>query len=369
MPVHEVIATPFLDDHLLMRPGRQEGMKIPFRRYHELRTAPGDQPCPSWLVTAALRAWDLDLVDRHADAVLVRAPSPYGYARASYELNLGCNYDCPFCYLGKKTFEGLDWHGRERLLHIMRDAGVVWLQLTGGEPLIDPLFLETYGLAYELGMMLTISSNGSRLHDLRVLDLLTRYRPYRITVSVYGATEETYDRVTRRRGTWRLFRRGLAAAHEAGLPLRFNVVVVDNNAHELDQMKALADEFGAEHFVYSNISPTIHGGPEALASQSTEHLRDRKPFTGCNAGVTHFHADPFGRASICKVGRDEQVDLVADGVEGLAQLPPIADKLMLRTGGCSGCALQGSCGVCRPLAKRYQEASAPLDSYCQHARR
>lgn len=242
--MYEVITTPFLDHHLLMRPGRPEGMKIPYRRYHELRSGAADHPCPSWLIDAARRAWGLDLSGRQADAILARPPSPYGYARASYELNLGCNYDCPFCYLGKKTFEGLDWQGRERLLHIMRDAGVVWLQLTGGEPLIDPLFRETYGLAYELGMMLTISSNGSRLHDPRVLNLLTRYRPYRITVSIYGATEATYEGVTRRRGTWKQFRRGLSAAHEAGLPLRFNVVVVEDNKHELDQMKALLSSAG-----------------------------------------------------------------------------------------------------------------------------
>jgi hypothetical protein len=33
-------------------------------------------------------------------------------------------------------FAGLDWLGRERLLQVMADAGVLWLQLTGGEPLI-----------------------------------------------------------------------------------------------------------------------------------------------------------------------------------------------------------------------------------------
>ncbi|MEV5543936.1 radical SAM protein [Saccharopolyspora shandongensis] len=368
--MYEVIATPFLDHHLLLRPGRQQGLKIPTRKYRELQSGGGDQPCPSWLVDAARRAWGVNLAERRiGDAVLVRQPSLFGYARASYELNLGCNYDCAFCYLGEKKFEGLDWPGRESLLHVMRDAGVVWLQLTGGEPLIDPLFREVYGLAYELGMMLTISSNGSRLHDPRILNLLSQYRPYRIVVSIYGATEETYDRVTRRRGTFKLFRKGLAAAREARLPLRFNVVAIEDNAHELDQMKALAGEFGGDHHVFSNISPTIHGGPESLTSQSHQHLRARKPFAGCNAGVTHFHADPFGRASICKVGRDEQIDLVAEGVEGLAQLPPIADRLMLRTGGCSGCALSGSCGVCRPLAKRYQEAKAPLHTYCQHGRR
>jgi hypothetical protein len=90
--------------------------------------------------------------------VLVRPESPFGYGRASYEPNLGCNYDCEHCYLGLKKFEGLSWPDRERLLHIKRDAGVLWLQLAGGEPMIDRLFAAVYGLAYDLGMVLTILS-------------------------------------------------------------------------------------------------------------------------------------------------------------------------------------------------------------------
>jgi molybdenum cofactor biosynthesis enzyme MoaA len=46
-----------------------------------------------------------------------------------------------------------------------RNAGVVYLQLTGGEPTIDRLFCQTYELAWTMGMMLHISTNASRLHD------------------------------------------------------------------------------------------------------------------------------------------------------------------------------------------------------------
>ncbi|MGH3976446.1 MAG: radical SAM protein, partial [Pseudonocardiaceae bacterium] len=126
------------------------------------------------MVDAARRAWNLEISGRLVnDAVIVRTQSPYGYSRASYELNLGCNYDCEHCYLGLKTFSGLSWPEREALLHIMREAGVLWLQLTGGEPLIDKLFPDVYELAYQLGMMISISSNGSRLANRKILDLLT----------------------------------------------------------------------------------------------------------------------------------------------------------------------------------------------------
>lgn len=120
------------------------------------------------------------------------------------------------------------------------------------------------------------------------------------------------------------------------------------------------------HNVYTNMTPTIYGGGESLLAQSAEHLRTRKAFTGCNAGHTFFHADPHGRVSICKVGRDDQIDLMREGLEGLRRLGGIADRLMLRTGGCSGCQLAGTCRVCRPLAKQFQEAKALLAYYCQH---
>lgn len=100
-------------------------------------------------------------------------------------------------------------------------------------------------------------------------------------------------------------------------------------------MKAIADRFGSESFECTNISPTIHGGGEVLPSQSREMLRTRTPYTGCNAGITHFHADPHGKASICKVGRDPQVDLIAEGVDGLRRLAAAADSLLTRHGGCS----------------------------------
>ncbi|MET8761287.1 radical SAM protein [Lentzea sp. NPDC004782] len=370
--MHALIASPFLNDHLVLKPDDQRAVKIGSGRFEELLalSTHADSACPQWLVDAAQRRWGIDITGRPlADAVKVREPSEHGYGRASYELNLGCNYDCPHCYLGVKEFDGLEWSDREQLLHTMRDAGVLWVQLTGGEPTIDKLFAPVYATAWDLGMMVTVSTNGSRLHSPPILDLLTARRPYRITVSVYGASAEVYDAVTARRGSHKAFTTGITAAHEHGLPLHFNLVITDQNEHELAKMTAFAENLGVTYNVYSNISPTINGGADTLPSQSPNFLRARRPFTGCGAGHTHFHADPYGMASICKVGRDAQFSLVDHGLDALRQLAGVADSLMGRTGGCSGCALSGTCWTCRPLAKLYQTAKAPLERYCQHGGR
>ena len=364
---HQLIASPYPEGHMIVSPGREGGIKIGANKYAELRDATFAGPVPDWLADAARAQWGLGITGLAAgDTVMVRPETPYGYARASYEINLWCNYECEHCYLGERPFAGLDWPGRQQLLAVMQDAGVLWLQLTGGEPLIDPLFPQTLSRAFELGMMVQVSSNGSRLEKEKTLELLTTYRPYRITLSLYGASEESYDGMTRSRGAFKRFMRGLEAAREAGLNLRVNIVVSRHNAHEIPQMKAIADRFGIPSFEYTNISPTIHGTGEVLPAQAPEVLRKRKPYTGCNAGITHFHADPHGRASICKVGRDPQINLLEEGAEGLRKLAAVADSLVTRHGGCSICALQKTCGTCMPLVNLYRQAQAPLHTYCQH---
>ena len=134
-------------------------------------------------------------------------------------------------------------------------------------------------------------------------------------------------------------------------------------------MQAKAESLGLRHDLYVNMSPTIRGGAETLPSQSAAHLRARKPFTGCNADHSSFHVDPHGKASICKIGREPNVSLMDEGIGGLRRLGEIADSLLLRQGGCTGCTgwqLQGTCGTCMLLVQLYRKAQAPLATYCQH---
>ncbi|WP_149180890.1 radical SAM protein [Streptomyces sp. TRM49041] len=367
-PPHDLIVSPFLDEYLVLRPGDSSGVKIKGHHYLELRQAVADETLPEWLRNAARRRWGLDLGDkRPSTAVLVRDPSPYGHGRASYEVNAGCNWNCDHCVYGDKMHEGLAWEPRERLLHTLRDAGVLWIELGGGECTIDPHFPETYTLAYDLGMMVEILTNGSTLRRPGMRALLATRRPYRITMSVYGATEPTFDAFTNRRGAFRAFMRGLHAAREAGLPLSLSVVITRKNAHEAEAMRALAEEFAPRVREYRHMSPTFAGDDDPLAQQAPEYLHNRTPFTGCDAGHTSLNVTPFGLATVCKVSRDHPIPLLKEGVAGLSRLGSFADRALQRHSGCSGCALQKTCTTCMPLVNLYRKAGSPLDRYCQHA--
>ncbi|GAA1990539.1 radical SAM protein [Catenulispora subtropica] len=366
----QLIAAPFLGGHFIVKPGAKGGVRLPSAVFAELASA---EECPPYLLQPIRDAFGEELAGvALRQALLVRQPSSLpdgGFSRASWEINLGCNWACEHCYLGLKRFEGLAWDDKARLLETLRDAGVLYLQITGGEPTIDPDFVNAYSYAADLGMVLHISSNASQLHRTHILEAFERNPPWRITVSIYGASENAYDKLVRRRGAWRLFMRGMAAALEADLPLRLNIVLTKSNASEREAMIGLAEEWGLEHIVYGNLSPTIYGTSEVLDAQDAATLTPREPFGGCNAGHTFFHVDPHGMATVCKIERDVKIDLISEGLAGLERLGQIAAAAHIRTGGCSGCALSGSCTVCRPLAKLYQTAKAPLNTYCQHGRR
>ncbi|WP_200306154.1 radical SAM protein [Streptomyces adelaidensis] len=272
------------------------------------------------------------------------------------------------CYLALRKFEGLPRPEKKRLIDMLCEAGVLWLQFTGGEPTIDRDFLSAYTYAYERGMLLEILTNGSRLHREDVLDTLTRLPPHKLTVSLYGASEEAADSLTRTRGSFRRVMKGLDAVRAVKIPIEVTIIITTHNEHEVDAMRNLAHKYTDRVNEFGSISPTYDGQPDPLAAQSTRFLGGDTVFQGCPAGHTFFHVDPFGLATMCKVGRENPVNLMEAGVAGLLGLPAISDAQMLRTGGCSGCKLSGTCRVCRPLAKAYQTAKAPLENYCQHGK-
>ncbi len=185
-------------------------------------------------------------------------------------------------------------------------------------------------------------------------------------VVLYGATAGSFDALTRKRGAFNLLVRGLRAAKAAGVAVEIALIITKRNAHEVSAMRAIAEKYATSFTEYANISPTYEGTPGPLAVQAPGWLDKSEVFRGCPAGHTFFHVDPHGFATMCKVGRENPVNLLTEGLDGLVRLPGIADAQMLRSGGCSGCRLSDTCRVCRPLARVYQAAKAPLEIYCQH---
>lgn len=118
----------------------------------------------------------------------------------SFELTPLCNLDCKMCYvhLNKEQMRGAALLTTEQWKDIMQqaiDAGMMYARLTGGECLTYPGFRELYLFLREKGIETVILSNGI-LMDEQMRRFLKENPPATIQVTLYGASEEAYERVT-----------------------------------------------------------------------------------------------------------------------------------------------------------------------------
>ena len=115
-----------------------------------------------------------------------------------FELTYRCNLECVHCYLaGGRSTPELPTAEVKRLIAEAAEAGCFSLLLTGGEPFVRADFREIYLHAKKLGLLIFLFTNGSAI-PADFLPVLRRYPPALIDISLYGASEETYARVTGR---------------------------------------------------------------------------------------------------------------------------------------------------------------------------
>ena len=117
-----------------------------------------------------------------------------------FELTPLCNLDCKMCYvhLDRDQLGNAEVLTAEQWKSIMRQAhemGMIHATLTGGECLIYPDFDEIYFFLRSMGIRPNIKTNGLLLDEKR-FDFFKRYPPNDVTVSLYGSSNDAYQKVT-----------------------------------------------------------------------------------------------------------------------------------------------------------------------------
>ena len=72
----------------------------------------------------------------------------------------------------------------------LRDAGMIFPLLTGGEPLLYPDFWPLYETICRMGMHVSINSNAS-LVDENAVERFLKNPPERINITLYGGSNES----------------------------------------------------------------------------------------------------------------------------------------------------------------------------------
>ena len=141
----------------------------------------------------------------------------------TFELTPLCNLDCKMCYvhLNKGQMQGAKLLSTDEWKQIMKeavDAGMMYAKLTGGECLTYPGFKELYLYLQSMGVEITVLTNG-RLMDDSMVSFFKENPPAVIQITLYGADEEVYERVTGHAAFVEVVS-NIRNAQDAGLPLR-----------------------------------------------------------------------------------------------------------------------------------------------------
>ena len=169
-----------------------------------------------------------------------------------------CNMNCDMCYVRLSRSE-MERQGRlrtveewVRLAEQMQKAGTVFLLLTGGEPLLFPDFKTLYRRLRNLGMILTINTNGTLL-DEAWADFFATYPPRRINITLYGADAASYDRLCHFPQGFDQTLRAVRLLRARNVDVKISCSVTKKNPQDFSRIFALGQELGvpvhADHYM------------------------------------------------------------------------------------------------------------------------
>lgn len=179
----------------------------------------------------------------------------------TFELSPVCNFACRMCYV-RKTPEQIREEGKRlrswqewlELGERCRDAGLLYLLLTGGEPFLYPGFRELYTALHKLGFVLAINTNGT-LVDEDTVAWLKEYAPQRVNITLYGASRETYGRVCGNPSGYDKAVRAIKMLKDAGIPVVINASMIPENAEDLEKIILFGKELGLNTRVATYMFP------------------------------------------------------------------------------------------------------------------
>lgn len=183
----------------------------------------------------------------------------------NFELTARCNFRCPMCYVHLDA-DDIAARGKELtadqwidLARQARDEGLMFALLTGGEPLVRRDFFDIYSAMKDMGLMVSINSNGSMLSG-EALERLLENPPFRVNVSLYGGSRETYASMCGN-GAFDQVVQNIRALKQGGVDIRLNVSITPYNQHDLEKIYRISQELEvlvkASAYMYPPIR--VHG--------------------------------------------------------------------------------------------------------------
>lgn len=159
----------------------------------------------------------------------------------TFELTPRCNFDCRMCYVHLKE-DQIPKYGRElnakewiQIAREAKDSGNTWLCITGGEPLMHPEFEIIWKELSQMGFFITLQTNASLIRG-KMAELLEQYPPRCVKITLYGSSNEVYEKVCRVQNGFRQVDEGIQTLKELKIPIESVSTIIEQNRQDVKRM-------------------------------------------------------------------------------------------------------------------------------------
>lgn len=284
---------------------------------------------------------------------------------ACLELTPRCNFNCKMCYVRLSESEanriGKEYSAAEwiELGKSMAALGTLEVLLTGGEVFIRSDFKEIYDEYIELGFILHVFSNGYLIDD-NIISWLSKKPPMNLRVSLYGASNETYEKVTGVKNAYDRVIRNVLKMKDAGIHLALHATLIHDNIRDLKLLEKFAEENDLHFTSSGGIVKSVRGAHSEAENArikiaDNEYLEDPvrgffkvydDPFAICGSKNCGFWITWDGKMTICSFIEKPYTNPFEDGFKSAWHELQQKLKTVKKPEKCKGCEYAVFCTAC-----------------------
>lgn len=185
----------------------------------------------------------------------------------TFELTARCNLSCKMCLVrlgeqqicesGKRERTSEEWiHMAEQA----KDAGTIELLLTGGEVMLRPDFGEIYEAISKMGFVLSVYTNATMVTE-KIMSIFRKSPPHQIGVTMYGASNETYEKMCGCKDGFDRFMDGVQKLSTLPSLLEVRTTIIKDNLCDLPVMREFVrNKFNRELVISRMVVDKVRGG-------------------------------------------------------------------------------------------------------------
>ncbi len=179
--------------------------------------------------------------------------------RVQIEVTRHCNLNCRHCMLGGDTKQKNEMAAGDyaALVKQLENAGVFNVNLTGGEFLVHPEIIPILECIFSSDLWVSLQTNATLIDD-EIMNIFKKHKTKirSFAISLYGATAETHEYITRVKGSFEKTIDSIKQLDEEGFKVEIISLMMKSNYHEYEAIKTMCENWDLKHQFNSIIAPS-----------------------------------------------------------------------------------------------------------------